>query len=246
MRYRSLNNIYQEVRECVEKFHIGHFTIQDDNFCLDSRQVYGICDIFSQFQVSWDCDARVDAVDKEMLRQMARCGCKQISFGVESGSPRILELIKKSITLDQVEDAFNWAKEAGIKRYAYFMVGLHPDETIEDIYMTKKVIKKINPDYLGLALMIPYPGTEIYDFMGKGGFLRHRRWEYYGSYTGYPPYRNNHFEPKQLNEIQKKVLRNFYLRPSYIIRRIMDISNLEEFRYMVTAGLTALKYLYRD
>jgi len=246
VRYRSLNNIYQEVRECVEKFHIGHFTIQDDNICLNSRQVYGICDIFSQFQVSWDCDARVDAVDKKMLREMARAGCKQMSFGVESGSARILKLIKKSITLDQIEDAFNWAKQAGIKRYAYFMIGVHPDETIKDIQMTKKVIKKINPDYLGLALMIPYPGTEIYDFMIKEGLLIHRRWDYYGSYTGFPPYRNNHFEPKQLNEIQRKVLRNFYLRPSYILRRIMDISNLEELRYMVTSGITALKYLYRD
>ncbi len=179
-----------------------------------------------------------------MLREMARTGCKQISFGVESGSPRILKAIKKSITLDQVEDAFNWAKEAGLERYAYFMIGVHPDETIEDVCMTKKVIKKINPDYLGLALMMPYNGTQIYDFMVREGLLRHRRWEYYGSYTGYPPYRNNHFDPKQLNEIQKKVLRSFYLRPSYIFTRITNISNLEELRYIATSGIIAVIYLY--
>ena len=207
VRYRSLNNIYNEVKECVERFHIAHFTIQDDNLCLDSKQVYGVCDIFSRFAVSWDCDARVDAVDKSMLKQMAKAGLKQISFGVESASPRILRLIKKSITLQQIEAAFNWAKEAGIKRYGYFMVSSHPDETMEDIYLTKRFIDKIRPDYIGLALMMPYPGTETYDVMVKEGILRHRKWEHYGSYRGYPPYDNEHFKPGQLNVIQKKLLR---------------------------------------
>ena len=74
---------------------------------------------------------------------------KKISFGVESGSPRVLELNKKGITIDHVRNAVKWSKESGLKNVeTNFMIGSHPDETREDLKMTEKLIRELNPDII--------------------------------------------------------------------------------------------------
>ena len=104
-----------EVEECILRFKYNHIIIQDDTFTLNKTRVNGILKGFRKIGLrSWSCDSRVDTVSEEMLREMASSGCKKISFGVESGSDRILKLIKKNINVDQIKHAVALAKRSGI------------------------------------------------------------------------------------------------------------------------------------
>jgi len=118
-RMRSIDNVIAEMKECIEKYKINHFTIDDDTFTTDKKRVMEFCEKVKPLNIKWDADTRVNNVDREMLQAMKNAGCKKLSFGVESGSQRILQLIKKGITIKQIKDAFNMCHEIGIETAAY-------------------------------------------------------------------------------------------------------------------------------
>jgi radical SAM superfamily enzyme YgiQ (UPF0313 family) len=110
----------------------------------------------------------VNTIDKNLLELMKKAGCIIISFGVESGSPRILKIIKKNITIEQVLNAVKWSSEVGMAVNTNFMVNL-PDETLDDLHQTIDVMKqlgKIKNSYPAYGFTVIYPGTEL-ELMAK-------------------------------------------------------------------------------
>jgi radical SAM superfamily enzyme YgiQ (UPF0313 family) len=105
---------------------------------------------------------RADTLDETLVRRMRQANFQRVTLGVESGSPKILEIIHKGETNDDVKRAVTLLKEAGIRSHAFFMVGL-PEETPEDIELSKKLIVEARPDYVEINMVTPYPGTEIFD-----------------------------------------------------------------------------------
>jgi len=118
----------------------------------------------------WHCNARVDSVDAGMLRAMKRAGCECISYGVESGSPKVLEFYRKEITPDQSRAAFKWTHEAGIEATSNICLGA-PMETREDLEATFKLIKEIKPDDVAVYILTAIPGKDIYAVAEKEGWL---------------------------------------------------------------------------
>lgn len=244
IRFRSVKNILEEIKECKEKLSINHFTIHDDTFNLIPERVKELCKGLKELGITWDCDTRVNMVDRESIKMMAMSGCIRIAFGVESGSPRILKLIKKGITIPEVINAFKWAKESGIQTSAYFMICSHPSETIEEIRMTKRLIRKIEPDFANVGISCPYPGTELRKIMKeKHLFINEDKWENYAFYCKLPKWRTENFSPEQLVKIQAQMMRNFYLRPSYIFKHIRKIKSLNELIYWVKSGIATIVYI---
>ena len=88
----------------------------------------------------------MDNVDEEMLFKLRKAGCERIHYGVEAGTDRILKVLKKGITLEQVREVFRLTRKAGISTLAYFMIG-SPNETREDIVETIKLAKELDPDF---------------------------------------------------------------------------------------------------
>lgn len=118
----------------------------------------------------WHCNARVDSVDKEMLKAMKKAGCTCISFGVESGSTRVLDFYRKEITPDQSRQAFKWCHEVGIEATSNICLGA-PMETREDLEATYRLIKEIKPDDVAVYILTAIPGKEIYKIAVEKGFL---------------------------------------------------------------------------
>jgi len=140
LRFRNADNVKAEIDHCIKNFRFNHFTISDDTFTLNIPRLEKICEHFKALKVTWNCNARVWPISKEILHMMAESGCTGITFGIESGSPRILDLIGKKITVQNVKDAFRWAKEAGIKLIeADLIIGSHPSETYEDVNLSISV-----------------------------------------------------------------------------------------------------------
>lgn len=152
-RCRSPKLIGDEIESLIEKYGIEAVWFFDDTLTLRRNHVEGlISEIKSRnLDIIWYCEVRVNTVDKELLKAMYDAGCRYISFGVETGSPRILKTINKGITLPQVENVIDWCNELGIETKAFFMLGL-PDETVEDAKMTIDLIKKYKNKVTTIAL----------------------------------------------------------------------------------------------
>lgn len=216
VRFRSAESVRRELSECRTKWGFPHVTLHDDTFTVSERRVAEISRAVGESGVSWDCDTRVDTVTREMLFSMARHGCVRVAFGVEAGSERILKLIKKDVTIDQIRNAFAWAREAGLQTSGYFIVGSHPDETPEEVEMTRKLIHEIAPDFAHIAVGVPYPGTEMEREMLKEGLIFDRSWERYMEHDTLPGWRTRHYTAEQLVREQKRLIKDYFYRPAYI------------------------------
>jgi radical SAM superfamily enzyme YgiQ (UPF0313 family) len=247
LRFRGAASVKREIAECVEVYGFGHFTVSDDTFTLKEERLYEICDEFARKKVTWNCNARVWPMSRKMLRAMAASGCTGITFGVESGSPRILELIKKNVTVPQIEDAFRWAKEAGVKLVeADVIIGSHPSETKSDIEMTKRLLSRIAPDIVMISIIVPYPGTEIYSIMANSGLLKiDGRWDSFILFGKEPAWHTHEFGSKDLVRLQKKMLLEFYFRPAYVLKTLFKIRNLREMSYWVRGGASFLSTCFK-
>ena len=125
VRFRDVDDVLAEVEHCRCAYGIEHFIIADSTFTLKRSRLLALCDGFRRLGVrSWNCDTRVDAVTPEILREMAASGCAKVAFGIEAGSPRIGELNRKGIDLDQADRAVRWARAAGIRHVeGNFIIG---------------------------------------------------------------------------------------------------------------------------
>ncbi|HOE10011.1 MAG TPA: radical SAM protein [bacterium] len=248
VRFRSVENVLAEVEECQRCFGIRHFIIQDDTFNLRESRVADLMRGFRKLGVpSFSCDARVDTVSREMLAEMARSGCRKISFGVESGSPRILALNGKGILRDQVVRAFAWAREVGIELLeATFMIGSHPDETEEDLRQTQDLIREIRPDILFCSVAVPYPGTELRNLLQQADcYPSEEHWEHFAMFTNTPVWRTFHFSPEELVRARDRALRSYYLTPRYLLGRLGKLRSGTEAKYWIRAGMDYLRATFR-
>ncbi|MEW6201500.1 MAG: radical SAM protein [bacterium] len=244
LRFRSVESLMNEIRQCVGTYNIRHFTIDDDAFTFDRARVMNFCEEAAKIGITWDCDARVDHVDGEMLKAMASAGCRKIAYGVESGSQRILNQLKKDITIEQINEAFHLTRKAGIMSCAFLMVGSHPEETAEDNRLTRDLIKKIKPDLISAAVTTPFPGTALRMLMEHKGLLPSVPWSAYAqTFTACPFTRTHSLSPQDLLRIQRSLLRTFYLRPGYIIGRILRLRSLAELLYWFKAGTQFVLYI---
>lgn len=239
VRFRSAGSVKLEIAECVEKYGFNHFAVMDDTFTLKEDRLYDICDEFARRKLTWNCYGRAWPLSRKMLDTLARSGCTGITFGVESGSPRILKLIKKNITVEQVKDAFRMAKEAGIKLIeADVIIGSHSSETEDDIKMTRRLLSEISPDIIMASIIVPYPGTELYKTMRERGLIFDgSNWDSFILFGREPSWRTDHFGPKKLVALQKTMMLGFYLRPHYILKTLGKIRSADELMYWLRGGM---------
>lgn len=169
-RGRSPQNIIDEIKGLVDDFNVDRINFADDTFTISRRRVEEFCQLMQKedLRIAWGCNIRVDTVNKELFEKMQSAGCVDVWVGAESGSPLILKDIKKGITLPQIRNAFRWAREVGLKRRAYLMLGAQR-ESRETVIETERLVEEIKPDVLDFSILTPYPGCEEYDrAKGKG------------------------------------------------------------------------------
>lgn len=243
VRFRSAQHVLGEVHHCIERYGIDHFTIDDDTFTYGKKRLLDICDSLADLPITWDCDSRVDSIDETTLRRMARAGCIKIAFGVESGSPRILRLIRKRIRRDQIENSFRWARRAGIMTSGFVMIGSHPTETREDLDETLRFMKRVRPDFLMVYCAVPYPGTDLHELMVQNNLILSEDWDEYDIVRTRPVWRTFQFTPDQLVRQQQRLYRGFYFRPSFVFRKLMDLRSWSDVRYLMESGASLLKYV---
>jgi anaerobic magnesium-protoporphyrin IX monomethyl ester cyclase len=176
VRRRSPGNVIDEIQWLSEEFGADYFEFLDETFTASRVRADQLLDMMIERglnrKMNWHAQTRVDRVDKELFEKLKKAGCGQIEFGVESGNRKILDSIKKGITLEQVENAVLLARQAGLKVGCSFILG-HPNETKETLQDTVDFAAKLNPDVISMGIMIPLPGTEVYRMAtaGEGNYI---------------------------------------------------------------------------
>lgn len=175
-RYRSIDNVIEEIKSVMDKYGTRQFTLKDDSFTVKRSRVMEFCSrlLEEHIHINWDCNTRVNLVDEETLRAMKKAGCNSIKVGIETGSEKTLKLINKKITFDQCRKAARLFRKAGIHWTGYFMMGF-PSETKEDVYQTLQFMYELKPDYASLSVYEPFPGTELFNIGLEKGLVQDER-----------------------------------------------------------------------
>lgn len=243
-RARSPKNVVDEMEHCT-RMGIYEFLIYDDTFTVNRKRVLGICEEIHQrkLDIGWDIRARVDTVDPELLKILRAAGCERIHYGVEAGTEKILKVLNKGITLEQAQNAFRWTKQAGIETLAYFMVGA-PTETREDIRQTVEFAKRLDPDYVHMTILTPFPGTRIYfDGLENDVFPEDFWREFAANPTSdfHPRYWERELSASELVEILNDAYKSFYIRPRYALRRLLRVRSFSELTRKAHAALKVFR-----
>ncbi|MFH1323991.1 MAG: radical SAM protein [Nanoarchaeota archaeon] len=209
VRKRSAKNVVEEIEEIVKRYSHLFKGMVKLWFKDDTLTLCGL-EWFKEFKnelekrklsIDWGCHTRIDNVDFDLLKTMKESGLSHISFGVESGSQKILNYYRKGTTPEQAVKAFNLCKDLKIKTFAYFMIGA-PIETKEDLEDTYQLIKKIKPDGLDVFTAVPYPGNDLYDLLKKNNQLIEGDIDYYAKHS---LIKLEHITDKDLKHYRKKI-----------------------------------------
>jgi len=243
-RARSAGNVVDEMEECVD-MGIKEFFLYDDTFTINKQRVLDICNeiMNRDLGIGWDIRARVDNVNKELLEKLKEAGCERIHYGVESGNPEILQVLRKGITIEQAREAFKMTKEVGIRTLAYFMIG-SPREAKSQILETIEFAKKLDPNFAHFSITTPFPATPLY-YMGlEEGQLKNDCWKEFAKKPTkdfVPELWEENLSREELIELLKYAYKSFYTRPRYIIKEMLEVRSLEEFKRKAKAGLKVFK-----
>ena len=171
-RSRSPEHVVAELKQ-LQKDGYGAVYFVDDHFLLQPRRIEAICQgiIDNRIPIEWGCEGRVDSVCMQLFPIMAKAHCRTLMFGIESGSQKILDRLKKEQTLQETETAVTNAKRAGIEIvHGFFVVG-NPDETEEDMRQTFRFASKLRIDSFGFNRLCVYRGTPLWQEYVKRGLV---------------------------------------------------------------------------
>ncbi len=171
-RANSIGYVVDALEKMVARLPVKMVQIKDDTFTTHKKRVVEMCREMRarKLKFFWSCDTRVDMLNDELLKEMRLAGCQRLSLGVESGSQRILDLIEKKITVDEIASTTQLAKKYGIKVRYYMMLG-NRGETAESMAETHRFLERARPhEYIFSCLSI-YPGTPDFKDAEKAGWL---------------------------------------------------------------------------
>lgn len=246
-RLRSPELLVKEMWE-LKRLGIHNIHMYADLFTVNREQVMELCRLMieEKINIKWTCNSRVDYVDEELLQLMGKAGCWLISWGIESGNEQILRHAKKGAYPDKAERALRWAKQAGIKNWGYFIIGL-PGETEETIRQTIDFAKKLPLDIALFHVAAPYPGTPFFfEVVENNWFRPGTRWEQVdmdkGTVLDYP-----NLSAERLLYWQKRAFREWAFRPGPILTYLkMLISDRSTLRSAFNVGLQHLSWASTD
>lgn len=225
-RYRSVENVVAEYEYILRELpQVREIFLEDDTLTVNRKRCRELSQriIEKGLDITWTANSRAD-VDYETLKLMKEAGCRLLCVGFESGEQRVLDNIKKKITLEQIRRFVEDARRVGILIHGCFMVG-NPGDTWETLNKTLELAKELNPDTAQFFPLMVYPGTEAYEWAVSKGYLNAE------SYSQWLTPRGLHncvlsrpgLTAEELVDFCDRARRSYYLRPSYIAMKFGQI-----------------------
>ena len=237
VRHHSVDRIIDEITILVNDYGAKEINLEADTLTVNKHFINSLCDRIIDSglskKITWTCESRIDTINEDMLKKMKEAGCWEISYGVETGSQRLLDLIHKDISLEQIEKIFAITKRIGIDIRAFYMLGI-PTETREESLKTIAFAKKLDARWSQFTVFTPFPGTELYDMVVKEGALKSQDWADYKTHGGWTKgglaYVPKGRSIEEMKKLQKQAYRAVYLRPRVFIRFLRDINSIKKIK----------------
>ncbi|KPK97369.1 MAG: hypothetical protein AMJ95_09455 [Omnitrophica WOR_2 bacterium SM23_72] len=240
-RARSSENVVDEIEWHVKELGVKEICIQDDNFSLDINRAEQIFNLIMKrnikVKLQFPNGLRVEFIEFDLLNKMFQTGVWLIGIAPETGSPELMKTIKKGMDLEKVAQVVRWCQKIGINTYANFMVGF-PTETMQDLQKTSSFIKKLNPDFIQIARVIPIPATPLYEATVNDE-IRSQFGQEDGNFFGIPKLVKSEIPKKEVARFIKKIHMTFYLNPVKIfgLMKILSLPRLIKlFVYSIITG----------
>lgn len=226
-RVRSPEKVIEEMKLLIS-MGAKQIHFQDLTFTLDRKWAINLCELIikEKLNIIWECQTRVDKIDFELLTIMKKAGCKSILYGIESLNQDVLNNLKKGVSTEDIEKALEYTKKAGIETRCSMMLGL-PGETKDSVNRTIKLLLKWNPAFVQFHTTIAFPGTELYDHIEDYGKITQNKLTRNLDLSGNPFIPRGYENENEILQLQKDSYKKFYLRPSYILKKAL---NLREFK----------------
>ncbi len=218
LRMRSAENIVDEMEHLIDVHDSKMIAFMDDTFTMNRKRVEEVCSEIKERELDfyWGCTTRADTLSKNLLKKMKDSGCVTIFLGVESADQQHLDDLNKKVTLNRIKETFKLTRELNVRTIASAVLGM-PGDTRQSIEKTINFVKSLNPSYAVFSLATPYPGTDFYVKASKQNLIKVNDWSKYTLLS--PVLETVDCSLEELKNLQKKAFKDFYLRPSYIIRQ---------------------------
>ena len=233
-RAMSPERVVRELEHVVREYDVRGFFFWDETFTLNKKRSGEICDriVKAKLDLEWRCLTRIDCVDKDVLRKMARAGCKLIEFGIESGDAVVRARLQKRFSDDDAVERVRLTRSLGIRANCDMIVGM-PWESRSTLYRTLRLAKRLCADNVHLTMAFPLPQTEFYDIVEAEDLLEaddiyelmiHERVR-----VGAKPHvRTRHLSAKELEKawqsVRKQINRHYFIRN--VLLRPWDMRNV--------------------
>lgn len=214
-RMHSARRVLEMTEYLVKNYGIREIQFYDDNFLLFPQRLEEICRGLKKKNpnLTWSCQARADMINQKNLKLLKKAGCWQIGLGIESGSEKILTLLKKGESKEQLRIAIEWAASEGIEVKGFFILG-NPGETKTTLAETKDFVNSLPLTYVHTTYFTPYPGSEAYHQAEKfGQFKFKNNWSKIGRGTIEAVFVPHGLTKRYLEKKASQIFQEFYFRP---------------------------------
>jgi radical SAM superfamily enzyme YgiQ (UPF0313 family) len=250
-RVRSVESVLDEIGQLIRKYNVRE--IMDDtgtfpagrwlqDFCL------GMIERGYNGKIRFDCNLRFGILTFEDYELMAKAGFRFLLYGLESANQSSVDRLNKGIRLNQIEDELIIAKSANFKvrgnlqPHVTCMVG-YPWETKEEakktIDMTRKLFKNGLVDSLQATIVIPYPGTQLFEECEQKGWLKTKDWSRYDMRE---PVMTTPMKDEEVLELTQGIYKSF-ITPKFIFRKIVSVKNISDLKFLFRASKAFMGHL---
>lgn len=217
-RFRSAENVVEEIRQIVEKLGVTDIEVFDDAFNINHDRAKTICRMLLELDlglsIAFPNGVRADHLDSELVDLLARTGTTNMAVGVETASPEHQKAIGKNLDLETARNAITLADKAGIITSGYFMLGF-PGETREQMQQTIAYAESTDLFFASFFIVTPYPGTTLWDQTMSSVDSSKINFNDYNYLSGY--FNLGQVNGDELRLLQKEAYRRFYSKKRWKI-----------------------------
>lgn len=243
LRKRSPENLVEELSLLRRQYGIREVHFLDDNFTMDLEHAKRACEAIARaglgLALACPNGIRLDRIDRELLALMERAGFYSVAVGIESGSQRILDAMRKHLTLEVIERQVRLIKASSRIRVTGFFILGFPDEEPADLEATIRLARRLPLDRANFFNFTPFPGGPLYDELKASGRLRGVSLD--DLYIHNITFPHPRIPPDALRRIQRRAYLSFYRRPRILWGLLREIKSLFQLRVLGSRMLAVFR-----